>query len=313
MPLSLLLFYNNACFGSPWILSSARETAYAELASKGLFGIRHPSPRIALRLLFDPARGVFIFSPFLLWSIVGFFRWWRSGEKRADCLFLFFSSLGLFVLLSGYPNWGGGASLGSRYLLPALFLVAFPLTHALRTPLSRGLFLVATGYSLASHLLLTSTFPHLGMVRMARDFDVLLVPEPWMDRRESGFADGSAVLGGLFESPRPSWFFAFCGVARSSGRWVSAPMAKLSTGIALLALLGLGLPELSAQRSAGARLALRASLRPGSGSAGARERRGTGFDPGTEGSRRPLCRSRPGLAVRLAPPRRSVGGGLAVP
>ncbi len=244
VPLSLLLFYNNACFGSPWILSSARETAYATLASKGLFGIRHPSPRIALRLLFDPARGVFIFSPFLLWSIVGFFRWWRSGEKRADCLFLFFSSLGLFVLLSGYPRWDGGASLGSRYLLPALFLVAFPLTHALRTPLSRGLFLVATGYSLASHLLLTSTFPHLGMVRWpAISMSSWFLSHGWI-------AENLASLMGApfwvaFSIPAAVVVFCVLRVARSSGRWVSAPMAKLSTGIALLALLGLGLPELS--------------------------------------------------------------------
>jgi hypothetical protein len=243
VPLSLLLFYNSACFGAPWILSSARETAYSALASEGLFGIRQPNPRIALRLLFDPARGVFIFSPFLLWSIAGFFRWWRSGEKRADCRFLFFSALVFFVILSGYRRWDGGASLGSRYLLPAIFLAAYPLTYALRTPLSRGLFLVATGYSLASHVLLTSTFSHLGMVRWpAISMSSWFLSHGWVAENLASLM--GAPLWLAFSIPAAVVVFSILFVAHSWGRWVSAPIAKLSTGIGLLVLLGLGLPEL---------------------------------------------------------------------
>src|SRR6266496_1301625 len=56
IPLLLLLSYDAACFGSPWVLSSAREAhrSFADLAGKGLFGFGHPSPRIAWAYLFHP-------------------------------------------------------------------------------------------------------------------------------------------------------------------------------------------------------------------------------------------------------------------
>ena len=66
----------------------------------------------------------------------------------------------LFVSLCGYPNWHGGWSLGSRYLLPGVFFAALPIAWALQTPLSRGLFLAATVFSVAGHALLTATWVH---------------------------------------------------------------------------------------------------------------------------------------------------------
>jgi hypothetical protein len=162
VPLGLLLFYDAVCFGSPWTLSSAKEAApeYAALANRGAFGFVLPNPRIALDYLLDPARGVLLFSPFLLWSLLGLARWWRSRRARADWWFVVASVLVLFVSLSGYPNWHGGWSLGSRYLLPAVFFAALPIAWALDTPLSRGLFLAATVFSVAGHALLTATWVH---------------------------------------------------------------------------------------------------------------------------------------------------------
>jgi len=162
VPAALLLIYNAACFGSPWTLSSARETypEYVELARQRLFGIGLPSPRVAWDYLFHPARGVLLFSPFLLWFFPGLVRWWRSREERADCVFVLAATVSFFLLLSGYVNWHGGWALGSRYLLPALFFAALPIARALVTPLSRGLFVMAAVFSLTNHLVLTSTWPH---------------------------------------------------------------------------------------------------------------------------------------------------------
>ncbi|MEX1246538.1 MAG: hypothetical protein WEB59_16250 [Thermoanaerobaculia bacterium] len=163
VPLVLLLLYNDACFGSPFTLSSAREAdpGYAELARRGAFGLGAPSLQIALDFLFDPARGVLLFSPFLLWFFPGIVRWWRSGEDRADCAFVLAAVALFFVALTGYPNWHGGWSLGSRYLLPAVFFAALPIARALETPLSRGLFLAAAAFSVAGHFVLTATWAHL--------------------------------------------------------------------------------------------------------------------------------------------------------
>ena len=162
IPLALLLTYQAVCFGSPWVLSSAREAhpPYAELLGRGLFGIGPPSLAVASKYLFHPNRGVLLASPFLLWSFAGFFRWFRSREERADFFFTLSATAVFFLLLTGAPYWEGGWCLGSRYLLPALFFAALPIRYALGSPLSRGLFAAAVVFSVANHFLLTSSNPY---------------------------------------------------------------------------------------------------------------------------------------------------------
>src|SRR6266542_4299957 len=128
IPLFLLLSYDAACFGSPWVLSSAREAhrSFAELAGRGLFGFGPPSPRVAWAYLFHPARGLLLFAAF-------------------------------FILLTGYPNWHGGWALGDRYLLPVVFFGAFTVARGLTSPFSRGLFAVAVTFSVANTFLLTAS------------------------------------------------------------------------------------------------------------------------------------------------------------
>jgi hypothetical protein len=160
--LALALAYQSACFGSPWTLSYAREAYpdYASLARSGLFGFQAPSLQVALAFLFHPCRGVVLFSPFLLWAVPGAVLWWRSGG-RLESFCAVAAVLGLFIPLTGYPNWEGGLALGSRYLLPAVFFAALLVPHALSGPLARGLFAGAAAFSIENHVLLTSSYPHV--------------------------------------------------------------------------------------------------------------------------------------------------------
>jgi len=161
LPVLLLLAYNWICFGSPFILSSAREALpqYARLASGGLFGFGAPSPRVALDFLLHPARGLLLFSPFWLWMAPGFVRWFREDRRRAAVAAA--AAALLFLLLTAYPNWHGGWGLGNRYLLAALFLAALALPHALAGPLSRGLFAIAAIFSAGLHGVMAATWPHV--------------------------------------------------------------------------------------------------------------------------------------------------------
>lgn len=163
VPVSLLLLYNFVCFGSPWILSSAREAhpPFAELASRGLFGFGPPSLRVGLSYLLSPARGLLLFSPFWLWVLPGFFLWWKSRNDRADCVFALGTVVAFFILFTGHPSWYGGWCLGNRYLLPVLFFATLALPHALDSPVSRGLFATAVVSSIASYYLLTAAWPYL--------------------------------------------------------------------------------------------------------------------------------------------------------
>ncbi|HSP98196.1 MAG TPA: hypothetical protein VL049_13280, partial [Candidatus Dormibacteraeota bacterium] len=141
----------------------AREAApqYAALVRHGLFGIGVPSPRTIGLLLFHPARGILLFSPFLVWGIAGIIRWWRSGLERADCLFVLAATAALFVPLAGYGRWDGGFSLGVRYFVPMILIAALPLQRALASAWSRGLFLAAVAFSAANHVLISSVMPHV--------------------------------------------------------------------------------------------------------------------------------------------------------
>jgi hypothetical protein len=162
LPLALLLVYQAVCFGSPFLPSYAREAypAYAALAQRRFFGFELPSAKVAFGYFFHPARGILLFSPFFLWAGVGFARWCRDRRQRADGILVLAATVSTFLLLTGYPNWHGGWALGSRYLLALLFFPAAALPWALRTPLSRGLFVAATAFSVATHLLETSSWPH---------------------------------------------------------------------------------------------------------------------------------------------------------
>jgi hypothetical protein len=125
----ILAAYNELAFGNPFTLSSGNErnAAFRSLASSGMFGIGIPNPLIMLRLLFDPSKGLFVFSPILILALFAIPRAWRRLE-RAQFWALILPPLSLLFLYSGYPNWHGGWTVGARYLVPALPFIVFLLT-----------------------------------------------------------------------------------------------------------------------------------------------------------------------------------------
>ena len=234
VPLAALGAYNAACFGSPFTLSSALEAdpAYAQLIEQGSFGFRFPSARFAAYYLFHPARGVLVFSPFLLWAIPGAVRWWRSRERRADCVLFVAATLVLLAVMSGYPNWDGGWNLGSRYLIPVIFFAALPVAYALESasPLSRGLFLAAAVYSIASHLVMTSScvyFPQW-LSWPAATGSLWLIQRGW-------FADNLGLAAGL-----PGWLSIFLPMALVAAVLlrVARPIAPMRPARPVALLLG---------------------------------------------------------------------------
>src|SRR5262249_49933979 len=96
---------------------------------------------------------------FFAWAAWGLFVWWRSRHDRPDCGFVLGSLLLLPLFLSAYPNWHGGWSLGSRYLVPLVLLAAIPVGRALESGPSRGAFLAAAAFSIFQLAILTLTWP----------------------------------------------------------------------------------------------------------------------------------------------------------
>jgi hypothetical protein len=121
-----LALYNHAAFGSVFALSSSFERAdfIRQVRQSGLWGIGLPSPLIAARLLFDPGKGLFVFSPVLLLAPAAIPAAHRQLAPAAFWSMLLVP-LSLLLVYAGFPDWHGGWTVGARYLVPALPFLAY--------------------------------------------------------------------------------------------------------------------------------------------------------------------------------------------
>jgi hypothetical protein len=161
-----LALYNRAAFGSAFTLSSAheRDAAFRAVAGHGLFGIEAPDPITLARLLFDPSKGLIVFSPVILVAVAMLPRAYRA-MTRPQFWSLVAVPLVLLLLYAGYPNWHGGWTVGARYLVPALPFLLFPLVFAADS-IAQSLLL---GASVAACVVTSIVFPFIPPE----------VPAPW--------------------------------------------------------------------------------------------------------------------------------------
>jgi hypothetical protein len=138
-PALLTLIYNALYNGSPFVFGYQEGFAQtmAWLRVDGIIG-----------LLLSPSRGLFVYSPFLIFAIYGA----RLARRDAARLFYFFATF-IFVLsvylLSMFQNWDGGWNYGPRLLvdaLPYIALLLIPVLSRLRGA-ARGVFWVAVVYA----------------------------------------------------------------------------------------------------------------------------------------------------------------------
>jgi hypothetical protein len=162
-----LAIYNHVAFGSVFTLSSAHEWRpfYRQVAQHGLFGVGLPSPIILLRLLADPAKGLFVFSPVLLLAWPGIRRAYAT-LPRSTLVALVATPISILLTFAGYPNWHGGWTVGARYLVPTLPFLALLIAFAAPTIMDWLLL----GASVTVVAIVTLVFPFVG-----RDFAM-----PWM-------------------------------------------------------------------------------------------------------------------------------------
>ncbi|MFN3412945.1 MAG: hypothetical protein ACK42L_02665 [Thermoanaerobaculum sp.] len=157
IPLAFLAVYNWVCFGSPFVLSSARELypQFSALSQQGFFGIGWPRLSNFWLLLFSPQRGLLFWAPFLLVGLL--------PRKERLCLDAWLGALALLVLLSGYPNAHGGWFPGPRYLISVFPLLALGAAGFLAVrwhlPWVRGVALVVFFLGLPAAWLPLFTFP----------------------------------------------------------------------------------------------------------------------------------------------------------
>src|SRR5581483_8791416 len=101
-------------------------------------------------LLVSPARGLLVFSPFLVFVPVGLIQRLRAPSTKGLAVVLSLAAAAQLLLYS-QADWRAGVSWGPRWLtdlLPILVWMLAPAPLVLR-PLARGLLILAMGASVA--------------------------------------------------------------------------------------------------------------------------------------------------------------------
>ncbi|MEA1928598.1 MAG: hypothetical protein U9N73_10360, partial [Candidatus Auribacterota bacterium] len=128
LPVGFFLYYNNVCFGSPFVSSYSLHQTYSH--SKGLLGITWPALDALWGITFSSYRGIFYQSPVLLFALPGFYLFHRRREYRAEFGLSLLVVLGFFFFNSGYAYWDGVGSVGPRFLIPAIPFLILPLVRS---------------------------------------------------------------------------------------------------------------------------------------------------------------------------------------
>lgn len=117
--MSIILFYNIACFGDPFILSYGKSGFFKDQFKQGLYSIKMPDMNVLNELLFKERRGLFVYSPILIFSVLGFFYSLKT-KRRAESLFCMLVAISMLLFNASLVAWDGGWSYGPRYLISSL-------------------------------------------------------------------------------------------------------------------------------------------------------------------------------------------------
>jgi hypothetical protein len=110
----------------------------------------------ALGLLFSPSRGLVVFSPIVLVTLLSLPRAWNEG-LRGTLLWCWLAAIAQFALYSGYSVWWGGYTYGPRYLIDLLPMLV-PLAAVGAASIARTRIGVAAGSAaLAWSMLVAAT------------------------------------------------------------------------------------------------------------------------------------------------------------
>jgi hypothetical protein len=107
-------------------------------------------------VLISPSRGLFVYTPWTLFSLWGIVRAWRSVREPLLFRYLSLGALAQIPLYAKWNMWWGGVCFGPRFLtdiLPILTILLLPILAAVwHRKLLRGLFVAAVGFAFVVQL-----------------------------------------------------------------------------------------------------------------------------------------------------------------
>jgi hypothetical protein len=131
-----LLLYNYVIFGNflDFTYYHMDPVIWPHLVGKSGFDFP-PNLLIVARLLIDPYRGLFFYSPILIFSLVGLL--YMVKRYKLEALLVSFIFSYLLLVNACWWAWDGGTSFGPRHLLPTIPFLIIPLLFSIKNiPLS---------------------------------------------------------------------------------------------------------------------------------------------------------------------------------
>lgn len=164
--LLMLAWYNATYLGSPFMFGQMKSGDTLSATAGTLGGaLQAPHLETFAGLLVSPSRGLFVFSPFFLFSVWGAVEAWRHqgfGVQRV----LGVTVAGFVVLAACWFQWYGGSCFGYRILVegsPLLVLLLVPVAHrVLASKTWRGLFVLCAVWSVIVQTLGTFAYDPIG-------------------------------------------------------------------------------------------------------------------------------------------------------
>ena len=140
------LVYHQFAFGAPWLTGYAfkADPGFQQIHTTGLSGVSLPSIEGLWGVLFSSARGLFFYSPVLLFAPIGLWlmhrrRGWRDAAPLTAAVVVY------VAFAAGFVDWQAGWCAAARHLVPVIPLFVIPTVVAMAAMVrSRpGLFVLA--------------------------------------------------------------------------------------------------------------------------------------------------------------------------
>ncbi len=125
--------YNIAIFRNPFELTYFHmdKAIWGFTSLNGQFRFRIlDALNIMFRLLFYPYKGIFFFSPILIFSFLGFRRMYRKYRTETILILSFFVTI--LIYNSQLNIWSGGSSFGARHFVILIPFLMLPLAYSFR-------------------------------------------------------------------------------------------------------------------------------------------------------------------------------------
>jgi len=191
------MIYNTSVFGSPLELGYSHSELWTEQHHTGFMSLTLPHWQALWGITLSPFRGLFVLSPLLLLAIPGFLLWYRSREHRPEFWVALSSTLAMFLFNSSSVMWWGGFTVGPRYLLPMLPLMALPIVFVLREWEDRAWMRALSGLLFAWSLVATWGLTLAGQAFPPDTIRNPLIEYAWPNWRAGNIARNVGMFLGL--------------------------------------------------------------------------------------------------------------------